>query len=62
MKNSRQHKKINNYVSPSTRRRKPFPQAGSRVECAHFTLEISFHRFTEGEIVVAGMAEFASGN
>jgi hypothetical protein len=28
---------FNNYISPFTNCRKPFPRAGSRVKCAHFT-------------------------
>jgi hypothetical protein len=44
---------FNNYVPPSTKRRKPFPRAESRVERASFTHEFSFHRGTRLFIEVA---------
>jgi hypothetical protein len=42
----RHHKKINNYVPPSTKRRKPFPQAESRVKRRPSTMKFSFHLIT----------------
>jgi hypothetical protein len=38
-----QHKRINKYVSPSTKRLKLSPSAGSRVERARFTHPFTFH-------------------
>jgi hypothetical protein len=43
LKQNRLQRKINKYVSPSTKRLKPFPRAESRVERARFTHKFCFH-------------------